>query len=878
MNHPYISSLSISFPSLSPLNCSDLSAGLNVIYGPNEAGKSRIRDFIEWAMFVYESEHEDLKPLARKNAFNHLIPGISGRITAEISNKNVSIHLSRDSTLSEVKIENPDFSLSDIATALTDNMSRSHYKDIFSLSLDELSFNRSNKLLNEDELAEIFLNASQTGSGVSLSSLVSALKNQRDDLFSQSGNTRNKNINKTLRQLQEINKEISRLKRLENEFPHLEQELKLLTEQSNEFALEINEIDTYLKEKKDLIQWFERFTAYQEAVTVEPQNLNPELAKKYTEIEILLEEVKSSLSKEHERELLQSQLSNLNDEHEEQRKLLIQTLDPDELEEYAGTPDFISSVKRYEKSLQELTQSLLTTQEKIRENTKELSYVTELSENIQEEIDELDQVQPQIPIESPNEDFLASNPRKKVSFTKLLSAIGIIGGGIALGVGISISNVIVAGLGLVVAFIGLFPLFFTKQKTVETPLLIPDKTLEIKPLKNRLRENQSRIEHFESIISDLLETQSKIEKDLESKKTDYVDSLDRAGFKQYFDPNLIDIYLGAFTEYKARIHRINELKSKFERDDETINSLLKRTNSLIEYAKNSDAQIDIELETLATATTWLGSLLEASNIFRSNEELEKKRQQKIEDLEESLTEKFSSVDKAKEIFTSTSPETLEAEIESLLEQKTSLVSQRDDINQQIGSLRHQIDLASQSTELIEAIQHKNELIEDLRSESNEYLIRYKAAELAEIAFEKCQRENQPSVLRTASWMLRQATIGAWDQVSIVYSEQSKRGPLGQIQVSNSSNGHSILATQLSRGAQEQLYLALRFALMQTSVKGQHVPVLLDDIGVNFDIERFSAIASLIRDISFDRQIFYFTCHEKTRDILAELPGTKVVSI
>ena len=52
MTNPYISSIHIEYSNLNPVNIEDLSPELNIIFGDNETGKSRIRDFITWMLFA----------------------------------------------------------------------------------------------------------------------------------------------------------------------------------------------------------------------------------------------------------------------------------------------------------------------------------------------------------------------------------------------------------------------------------------------------------------------------------------------------------------------------------------------------------------------------------------------------------------------------------------------------------------------------------------------------------------------------------------------------------------------------------------------------------------------------------------------------------
>jgi hypothetical protein len=80
--------------------------------------------------------------------------------------------------------------------------------------------------------------------------------------------------------------------------------------------------------------------------------------------------------------------------------------------------------------------------------------------------------------------------------------------------------------------------------------------------------------------------------------------------------------------------------------------------------------------------------------------------------------------------------------------------------------------------------------------------------------------------------------------------------------------------RLSRGARDQLYLSIRIALIDALSGGRSLPLALDDPAVNFDEERLSATADLLREIARGRQVLLFSQDARwTRwfDPVARLP-------
>jgi uncharacterized protein YhaN len=85
---------------------------------------------------------------------------------------------------------------------------------------------------------------------------------------------------------------------------------------------------------------------------------------------------------------------------------------------------------------------------------------------------------------------------------------------------------------------------------------------------------------------------------------------------------------------------------------------------------------------------------------------------------------------------------------------------------------------------------------------------------------------------------------------------------------------------LSRGTAEQLYLSMRLALVREYAN--HVdplPVVFDDIFVNFDPERSRTSFKAIRDLCSTHQVLLFTCHPHLIGQVEEIvPDAKLFAI
>jgi uncharacterized protein YhaN len=118
-----------------------------------------------------------------------------------------------------------------------------------------------------------------------------------------------------------------------------------------------------------------------------------------------------------------------------------------------------------------------------------------------------------------------------------------------------------------------------------------------------------------------------------------------------------------------------------------------------------------------------------------------------------------------------------------------------------------------------------------------------------------EREHQPPALREASGYLKRLTQKRYTRVWT---------PLGEHRlVVDDAEGNSLNVELLSRGTREQLFLALRLALVSAYARrGVQLPLVLDDVLVNFDIGRAKAAALVLRDFArAGHQLLIFSCHE-----------------
>ncbi|WP_059054169.1 AAA family ATPase [Paenibacillus senegalimassiliensis] len=134
-----------------------------------------------------------------------------------------------------------------------------------------------------------------------------------------------------------------------------------------------------------------------------------------------------------------------------------------------------------------------------------------------------------------------------------------------------------------------------------------------------------------------------------------------------------------------------------------------------------------------------------------------------------------------------------------------------------------------------------------------------------------EEERQPAVLQAASEFFAQMTGGVYKKIFMkigsqeLMAEHAVHGPLD--------------SALLSRGTAEQLYLAMRLALSGAVAGRSSLPLLLDDLFVNFDAVRLEGTLSVLQGVAGRQQIVMMTCHEHVVSrVQAMMPTAHIVRL
>lgn len=156
----------------------------------------------------------------------------------------------------------------------------------------------------------------------------------------------------------------------------------------------------------------------------------------------------------------------------------------------------------------------------------------------------------------------------------------------------------------------------------------------------------------------------------------------------------------------------------------------------------------------------------------------------------------------------------------------------------------------------------------LEEQVHEYVVLRLASSLLNEGIDRYRQKNEGPVLRRASEIFREITLNSYQGLKVDFDENAQ--PI----LTAVRNNDLIQVTQMSDGTCDQLYLALRLASLETWLE-QHepLPLIVDDILLNFDDDRSVATLKVLSELAQKTQVLFFTHHAHLVKIAEEnVPG------
>ncbi|MFN0195229.1 MAG: AAA family ATPase [Planctomycetaceae bacterium] len=196
-----------------------------------------------------------------------------------------------------------------------------------------------------------------------------------------------------------------------------------------------------------------------------------------------------------------------------------------------------------------------------------------------------------------------------------------------------------------------------------------------------------------------------------------------------------------------------------------------------------------------------------------------------------------------------------------------LVDLDDDLNighQELGQLQQELKSLASDRTSASLRREREQVIAQIRKSCIDWCALDWARQSLECVQEQFEQTAQPETLKFASNYLQRLTDGRYRRIWTALGEH-------KLYVDD-AGGQGWMIEQLSNGTREQVFLAVRLALVsRLAEQGVELPMVLDDVLVNFDEQRTQAAVRLLADYaSAGQQVLLLTCHSHIADAFNRL--------
>lgn len=284
-----------------------------------------------------------------------------------------------------------------------------------------------------------------------------------------------------------------------------------------------------------------------------------------------------------------------------------------------------------------------------------------------------------------------------------------------------------------------------------------------------------------------------------------------------------------------------------------------------EQVADREGEFDVLSADLAGVSERLGELAREQEIAETSDlEKEAGRARQAAELDGQIAERVQQV---RDLAPGSSPEALaeeiadrdvaalDAELRNLDAQIDGLKTQEQEAREEAERCRDTLQGMERGEPASDAAARAEEARGRILEASARYTRLVLAHHLAAVAIARYREEHQDPLLRRASVILSELTDNRYQWIAA-----SDAGSAARLAVVETGGGGKFVE-QLSYGTRDQLYFALRLAALEQAVEeGGAMPVVLDDVLLNFDDLRAPVALRCLAAFGAQAQVLLFTHH------------------
>jgi uncharacterized protein YhaN len=859
----------------------NLNKGINILFGENEAGKSTLLKFFKYTLFGYPRFKDQRMPPV--NGGSH-----GGRIKAILStNREVVFERKGDDKISLFYDGNTSNNENQWLQFLG-NATKEIYENVFAFSLEELVGINSLSVSGVED--KIFSIGSGMGN-ISIGEVINDIQGSIDQIYSPRGSKQF--IPAVFKTIQDKKSEI---KVIQENLPIYQE----MTAAIREIADVISGIEESLKQdrnrKEKLEDYLKCYVSFVSVVSAdeelaglpEPQEDYPKdgleklnvLEKEEKDLNGKIEELQKGSTGDKGIEEIEKELESISFNSEILKEKLKVNYLKTNLEKYKQTISDRSetSLKRDDLNSAIIEKLKAINSGWIEQNIIDFANILphqDRIKNFKEKLESIKNVK--IELEGQKKILLTSGSRINLKIALILISL------VFLLVSVPVFYYSLNVAGIICVAIALLIFFCRRYLIKESPVDKIDKELsDIRNMDKEMQENfgnylEKDLNLKRTLSADsaleILNTVSQLKKDINERGY-----LDRKQ-KETRDPFIKDFEdivksVGDLLGDKEDNSGIETLLSQITGEYDSAEEQSNKKEKLIELLSRKKKELEKNQNKLAKNSQSVSDLLKLVNAA-SRDELRKKCgvNNKILELTEkrrnavNTIETIAGINMADDVidFLKVHEQgTLRkdvADLEASIDLMTGELSSR---NKELGEIKGRIKTIAGESELAGKMTELETEKQKLTSAYKEWMTGKIALKIFTEVREKYEKEKQPVIIQNSGRYFKKITGGRYERI---HAALEKR----EIIVFDPREASKTI-DQLSRGTREQLLVSLRLGFIEEyETNAEPLPVVVDDILVNFDPKRAQKTADIFREFAKNRQVIIFTCHPSTKDYFKKSP-------
>jgi uncharacterized protein YhaN len=300
-------------------------------------------------------------------------------------------------------------------------------------------------------------------------------------------------------------------------------------------------------------------------------------------------------------------------------------------------------------------------------------------------------------------------------------------------------------------------------------------------------------------------------------------------------------------------------------------------NDLLARLARSQAELTQAQKRLQSVHARLAPLMSAAGVVevtalgRAIERSDQRRvvEFKIRSAEQDLSQAADglSLEDLRRESESVGADELKAELDRLSADSSEVVDQIASLSNEFGAQKIAFDALVGTDQGARAEAQRQEAIAAMADAAERYLRLQTAARLLKWSIDKFRETKQGPMLSKASTIFNGLTMDSFSRLLVDSEGETPR--LFGVRPS----GEQVDVTGMSEGSRDQLYLALRLAALELQVEqGFSMPLIADDLFINFDDRRTAAGLKVLGELSRSMQVVFLTHHDHLVPLAKEVLG------